>query len=197
MTLRLKDVPWDQALDTIMQTKGLAKRERNNVIWIAPAEEIAEKERIALESSQNLLVLEPLISELVQINYAKAEDIADLLKSVKAVEPNIDSSMFGSVSVGDIATEENQLLSERGSVTVVSRTNALLIQDTRQKITEIRKLISEIDKPVKQVLIETRIVIADESFSRNIGAKLGLTGINERIGTLIGCLLYTSQSPRD
>ena len=186
MTLRLKDVPWDQALDTIMQTKGLAKRERNNVIWIAPAEEIAEKERIALESSQNLLVLEPLISELVQINYAKAEDIADLLKSVKAVEPQIDSSMFGSVSVGDIATEENQLLSERGSVTVDKRTNALLIQDTRQKITEIRKLISEIDKPVKQVLIETRIVIADESFSRNIGAKLGLTGINERIGTLIG-----------
>ncbi|GIT53768.1 MAG: hypothetical protein Ct9H300mP16_09280 [Pseudomonadota bacterium] len=114
-----------------------------------------QKRTFALESSQNLRCGKPLISELVQINYAKAEDIADLLKSVKAVEPQIDSSMFGSVSVGDIATEENQLLSERGSVTVDKRTNALLIQDTRKKITEIRKLISEIDKPVKQVLIET------------------------------------------
>ena len=186
MTLRLRQVPWDQALDTIMQTKGLAKRERNNVIWIAPAEEIAEKERIALESSQNLLTLEPLVSELVQVNYAKAEDIADLLKSVKAVEPNIDKSMFGSVTVGDIATEENQLLSERGSVTVDTRTNSLLIQDTRQKIGEIRKLISEIDRPVKQVLIETRIVIANEAFSRNIGVKLGLTGVNSGMGTMIG-----------
>ena len=171
LTLRLKDVPWDQALETIMQIKGLAKRENNNVIWIAPAEEITAKERHLLESSLQMTELEPLISELIQINYARAEDIADLLKSVRAVGPNVQT---------------NSLLSDRGSVTVDARTNTLLIQDMAGKILEVRKLISELDRPVKQVLIETRIVIANEDFSRNIGAKLGLTGINDSVGSIIG-----------
>ncbi len=171
LTLRLKDVPWDQALETIMQIKGLAKREKNNVIWIAPAEEITAKERHLLESSLQMTELEPLISELIQINYARAEDIADLLKSVRAVGPNVQT---------------NSLLSDRGSVTVDARTNTLLIQDMAGKILEVRKLISELDRPVKQVLIETRIVIANEDFSRNIGAKLGLTGINDSVGSIIG-----------
>ncbi len=171
LTLRLKDVPWDQALETIMQIKGLAKRENNNVIWIAPAEEITAKERHLLESSLQMTELEPLISELIQINYARAEDIADLLKSVRAVGPNVQT---------------NSLLSNRGSVTVDARTNTLLIQDMAGKILEVRKLISELDRPVKQVLIETRIVIANEDFSRNIGAKLGFTGINDSGGSIIG-----------
>ena len=171
LTLRLKDVPWDQALETIMQIKGLAKRENNNVIWIAPAEEITAKERHLLESSLQMTELEPLISELIQINYARAEDIADLLKSVRAVGPNVQT---------------NSLLSDRGSVTVDARTNTLLIQDMAGKILEVRKLISELDRPVKQVLIETRIVIANEDFSRNIGVKLGLTGINDSVGSIIG-----------
>ena len=171
LTLRLKDVPWDQALETIMQIKGLAKRENNNVIWIAPAEEITAKERHLLESSLQMTELEPLISELIQINYARAEDIADLLKSIRAVGPDV---------------ETNSLLSDRGSVTVDARTNTLLIQDMAGKILEVRKLISELDRPVKQVLIETRIVIANEDFSRNIGAKLGLTGINDSVGSIIG-----------
>ena len=171
LTLRLKDVPWDQALETIMQIKGLAKREKNNVIWIAPAEEITAKERHLLESSLQMTELEPLISELIQINYARAEDIADLLKSVRAVGPNVQT---------------NSLLSDRGSVTVDARTNTLLIQDMAGKILEVRKLISELDRPVKQVLIETRIVIANEDFSRNIGAKLGFTGINDSVGSIIG-----------
>ena len=99
MTLRLKDVPWDQALDTIMQTKGLARRQQGNVVWIAPAEEIANQERLVLEASRHVSELEPLVSDLIQINYAKAEDIANLLKSVRAIEPSVQQSMFGSVSV--------------------------------------------------------------------------------------------------
>ena len=171
LALRLKDVPWDQALETIMQIKGLAKREKNNVIWIAPAEEITAKERHLLESSLQMTELEPLISELIQIDYARAEDIAELLKSVRAVGPNVQT---------------NSLLSDRGSVTVDARTNTLLIQDMAGKVLEVRKLISELDRPVKQVLIETRIVIANEDFSRNIGVKLGLTGINDSVGSIIG-----------
>ena len=186
LTLRLKDVPWDQALETIMQIKGLAKREKDNVVWIAPAGEITENERLALESSLQMTELEPLVSELVQINYARAEDIADLLKSVKAVGPDVQPSMFGNVSITEVQTDENRLLSERGSVTVDSRTNTLLIQDMRHKILEVRKLISELDRPVKQVLIEARIVEANEDFSRNIGMKLGLTGINDSVGSIIG-----------
>jgi len=186
LALRLKDVPWDQALETIMQIKGLAKREKNNVIWIAPAEEITAKERLVLESSLQMTELEPLISELIQINYARAEDIAELLKSVRAVGPNVQPSMFGSVSIAEVQTETNSLLSDRGSVTVDARTNTLLIQDMAGKVLEVRKLISELDRPVKQVLIETRIVIANEDFSRNIGAKLGLTGINDSVGSIIG-----------
>ena len=171
LTLRLKDVPWDQALETIMQIKGLAKREKNNVIWIAPAEEITANERHLLESSLQMTELEPLISELIQINYARAGDIAELLKSVRAVGSNVQT---------------NSLLSDRGSVTVDARTNTLLIQDMAGKVLEVRKLISELDRPVKQVLIETRIVIANEDFSRNIGAKLGLTGINDSVDSIIG-----------
>jgi len=171
LALRLKDVPWDQALETIMQIKGLAKREKNNVIWIAPAEEITAKERHLLESSLQMTELEPLISELIQINYARAGDIAELLKSVRAVGSNVQT---------------NSLLSDRGSVTVDARTNTLLIQDMAGKVLEVRKLISELDRPVKQVLIETRIVIANEDFSRNIGAKLGLTSINDSVGSIIG-----------
>jgi len=188
MSLRLKDVPWDQALDTIMQTKGLARRQQGNVVWIAPAEEITNQERLVLEASRQVSELEPLVSDLIQINYAKAEDIANLLKSVRAIESSVQQSMFGSVSVAEVPTEENRLLSDRGSVTVDERTNALLIQDTAQKIREIRKLINELDRPVKQVLIETRIVEANEDFSRNIGVKLGLTGINSNtdLGSMIG-----------
>ncbi len=188
MSLRLKNVPWDQALDTIMQTKGLAKRQQGNIVWIAPADEIANQERLALEASRQVSELEPLVSDLIQINYAKAADIANLLKSVRAIESNVQQSMFGSVSMAEVQTEENRLLSDRGSVTVDERTNSLLVQDTERKIREIKKLITELDRPVKQVLIETRIVEAKEDFSRNLGVKLGLTGINSNtaLGTAMG-----------
>ncbi len=196
LSLRLQDVPWDQALDTILQVKGLAQRQRGNVVWVAPSEEIASKERQALEAKSQVFELEPLVSELIQINYAKADDIANILKSVRAIDTGYDASLFGSTTITQIETESNSLLSQRGNVTVDSRTNSILVQDTRSKIREVRDLISQLDRPVRQVLIETRIVEAADSFSRTIGVRLGFTRITENtqfpgvggsnIGTTIG-----------
>ena len=179
LTLNLQDVPWDQALEVILQTEGLAMRQTGNVIWIAPAEEIAEKERADLEAQKVVADLAPLVSELIQINYARAEDLAELLKSVRAVSAGVAPSLFGSVTVSEVETESNSLLSQRGNVTVDNRTNSLLIQDTAEKIREIRKLIAKLDKPVRQVMIETRIVEATDSFSRNLGARFGFQRITE------------------
>jgi len=178
LTLRLRDVPWDQALDIILRTRGLAMREQGNVVWVAPAEEIAAKEKQALEASKAVSDLEPLVSELIQINYAKAGDIAALLKEVKAVDTGIQSQAFSSVTVSDIKTESNTLLSPRGNVTVDARTNSILIQDTAGKIREVKKLISKLDRPVRQVMIETRIVEANDTFSKALGARFGVTNRN-------------------
>ena len=151
LTLRLQNVPWDQALDIILRTKGLAMREMGNVMYIAPAEEIAAREKQELESQRQIEELEPLFSDLVQINYAKATDVANLLRS-----------------------EGASLLSPRGNVTVDERTNNLLIQDTADKLSEIRKLINTLDIPVQQVLIESRIVIANSDFGKDLGVRFGI-----------------------
>ena len=177
LTLRLQDVPWDQALDIILQTRGLGMRQKGNVVWVAPASEIAARERAELEANKQVAELEPLVSELIQINYAKASDIAKLLRSIKAVDTGVQQSLFGSVSIAQVETDSNSLLSPRGSVTVDSRTNAILVQDTAGKIREIRKLIAKLDKPVRQVLIETRIVEATDDFSRVLGARLGFSRV--------------------
>jgi len=182
LSLRLKDVPWDQALDVILQTKGLAMRQKGNVVWVAPAEEITAKEKQALAAQQEVGELEPLVSELIRVSYGRAEEVANMLKSVKAVETGVTQSAFGSVSVSEIKTEENSLLSSRGSVTVDPRTNSLLIQDTATKLREIKKLITQLDIPVRQVQIETRIVTANEDFSKNIGARLGFTRVVPQAG---------------
>lgn len=179
ITLRLQDVPWDQALDIILQTRGLAQRVKGNVVWVAPAAEIAAKERAELEASKQVSELEPLVSELIQVNYAKAADLAKLLKSIKAVDTGVQQSLFGSVSIAKIETEANTLLSPRGQVTVDERTNTLLIQDTSGKIREVRKLIADLDKPVRQVMIETRIVEAQDGFARSLGVKFGFQRITE------------------
>ncbi len=150
ITLRLKNVPWDQALDIILKTKGLAKRRNGNVILVAPTEEIAAREKLELEAQKQVAELAPLHSELIQVNYAKAEDLADLLKS-----------------------KENRLLSERGNVTVDTRTNTLLVQDTAAKLDEIRALIKKLDIPVRQVLVESRVVIANDDFARDLGVRFG------------------------
>jgi len=150
ITLRLKNVPWDQALDIILKSKGLAMRKNGNVILVAPTEEIAAREKLELEAQKQVEELAPLHSELIQINYAKAQDVADLLKS-----------------------EENRLLSERGNVTVDSRTNTLLVQDTAAKLDEIRSLVKKLDIPVRQVLVESRVVIANDDFARDLGVRFG------------------------
>ncbi|MGD8590206.1 MAG: type IV pilus secretin PilQ [Chromatiales bacterium] len=150
ITLRLKNVPWDQALDIILKSKGLSKRQTDNVIMVAPTEEIAAREQLELESRQKIEELAPLRSEFIQVNYAKAEDLAGLLKS-----------------------EENRLLSERGNVTVDVRTNTLLVQDTAAKLEDIRRLLLRLDIPVRQVLIESRIVIANNDFARDLGVRFG------------------------
>ncbi len=196
LTLRLKDVPWDQALDIILQTRGLGMRQKGNVVWVAPANEIAARERAELEASRQVTELEPLVSELIQINYARARDIAKLLRSIRAVDTGVTPSLFGSVSVAQVETVSNSLLSSRGNVTVDKRTNSILIQDTARKIAEVRGLIAKLDKPVRQVLIETRIVEANDDFSRNLGARLGFQRLTQdarfpgikdsNIGTAIG-----------
>jgi len=153
ITLRLRNVPWDQAMDIILKTKGLSMRRTDNVVLVAPTEEIAAREKLELESQQQIAELAPLRSELVQVNYAKAATLAALLKS-----------------------SENKLLSERGSVTIDERTNTLLVQDTAAKLDEIRDLVGKLDIPVRQVLIESRIVIANDDFAKDLGVKLGLSG---------------------
>ena len=153
ITLRLKNTPWDQALDIILKTKGLAMRKNGSVMLVAPSDEIASREKLELEALKQLSELAPLRSELIQVNYAKATNLSELLKS-----------------------DTNSLLSERGNVTVDERTNTLLVRDTIDRLTEIRKLITSLDIPIRQVLIESRIVIANDGFSRDLGSKIGVRG---------------------
>ncbi|MGB5101989.1 MAG: AMIN domain-containing protein, partial [Steroidobacteraceae bacterium] len=151
VTLRLQNVPWDQALDIVLRTKGLDKRQEGNVIYVAPAEELAAREKQLLESQKALVELAPVRTEYVQVNYAKASDLATLIKS----------------------QGKGSLLSERGSVAIDERTNTLLLQDTADRLGDIRRLISTLDIPVKQVLIEARIVIVNDDFSRELGVRFG------------------------
>ncbi len=163
VTLRLKDVPWDQALDIILQSKGLGVRKSGNVLWIAPKDEINAKEKIDLEAKAQVAALEPLRTQSFQLNYAKAEDIAKGLAGRSA----------GGSGGGSGQNGNGRILSPRGSVISESRTNQLFINDIPSKLEEIQALIAKIDVPVRQVLIEARIVEADDSFSRNLGVRLG------------------------
>ena len=159
VTLRLRNVPWDQALDIVMTTKGLDMRQNGNVIIVAPAEEIAARETADLEAKQAISELEPVYSEFLQVNYAKAGDLAALI------------SADGGGG--------NSMLSERGSIAVDDRTNTLLIQDTAERLQDIRRMVTTLDVPIKQVLIESRIVVVSDDFSRDLGVRLGLTAFNE------------------
>jgi len=152
ITLRLKDVPWDQALDIILQSKGLDMRKNGNVLLVAPRDEIATKEKLELESRNQIQELEPLRSEAFVVNYQKADEVRRLL-----------------------VDDKQRLLSKRGSVAVDPRTNQLFVQDTVARLEEVRRLLQRIDIPVPQVLIEARIVEADDKFSRSLGVRLGGT----------------------
>ena len=156
VTLRLKDVPWDQALDIILQAKGLGLRKSGNVILIAPKDELAAKEKVDLESKAAIASLEPVRNQAFQLNYTKAEEVA--------------KGLTGQNSGGGTAS---RILSPRGSVIFESRTNQLFVSDIPTKLEEIQAMISKIDVAVRQVLIESRIVEADDSFGRSLGVKLG------------------------
>jgi type IV pilus assembly protein PilQ len=151
LTLRLKDVPWDQALEIILQTRGLDSRRSGNVIWIAPRDEIATREKLALEAANQISDLEQTRTESFQMNYQKAADVQKLLS-----DPT------------------QRILSKRGSAVVDARTNTLFVQDTPSRLEDVRRLIAKIDIAVRQVMIEARIVEANDSFSRNLGARLGI-----------------------
>ncbi|MBR7791490.1 type IV pilus secretin PilQ [Undibacterium sp. FT147W] len=157
ITLRLKDVPWDQALDNIMQIKGLDMRKNGNVIWIAPKDELLTKEKLELEQKAQIAELEPVKTESFQLNYQKAE----AFKQVFGVD----------------GASTNRILSKRGSAVIEPRTNQIFVTDIPSKLEEVRKLIQKTDIASKQVLIEARIVEADDKFSKNLGAKLGFTDL--------------------
>lgn len=150
LTLRLKDVPWDQALDIILQAKGLDMRKNGNVIWIAPRDELAAKEKLQLESRQQITDLEPVRTETFQLNYHKAKTVFDFLKN-----------------------KDQTALSKRGSVIVDERTNKLFVTDVPSRLEDVRRLIAEIDVPARQVMIEARIVEAEDSFTKNVGVRFG------------------------
>jgi type IV pilus assembly protein PilQ len=151
VTLRLRNVPWDQALDIILKSKGLGIRQSGNVMMVAPQAEIAARERLELESAKQVEELAPLRTEFIQINYAKASDLSTLIQ----------------------AGGEASLLSERGTVSIDSRTNTLIVQDVAASLEAIRGMITKLDVPVRQVMIESRIVNADESFTKDLGVKFG------------------------
>ncbi|HAO25423.1 MAG TPA: type IV pilus secretin PilQ, partial [Methylophaga sp.] len=167
LTLRLKNVPWDQALDIILKTKGLGMRQNGNVMLIAPAAEIAAREKQELEARNQLVELEPLYSEIFEVNFAKASEMAEILTTTQG------QSTAGSSAGG--------FLSERGSVVVDQRTNSLLLRDTASNLADVRKLIEKLDIPVRQVLIESRIVIANNDFAKELGVRFGSSA---RSGTL-------------
>ncbi|MBI2225389.1 MAG: type IV pilus secretin PilQ [Betaproteobacteria bacterium] len=161
LTLRLKDVPWDQALDIILQAKGLDMRKNGNVVWIAPSDELATKEKLALEAQAQIADLEPTRTESFQLNYQKAEAFQNIL-----------------------AHPTQRILSKRGSVVPDVRTNTLFVQDTPSRLEAVRALVRKIDVPVRQVMIESRIVEASDNFSRNLGARLGIA--DNRFGDTLG-----------
>jgi type IV pilus assembly protein PilQ len=163
VTLRLQNVPWDQALDIVLRTKGLDMRRKGNVILVAPQAELAAQEKAELAAQKDIQDLAPLRTEFLQVNYAKASEIARLVKS----------SGGGS------------LLSSRGNVSVDERTNTMLVQDTAEQLTAIRSVVSTLDIPVRQVLIESRIVIVSDDFSRELGVRFGFTRVSDDVRDLM------------
>jgi type IV pilus assembly protein PilQ len=158
LTLRLQNVPWDQALDIVLRTKGLDKRRQDNVIIVGPTDELAAREKAELSARKDLQELAPVRTEFLQVNYAKVEDLAKLIRGTSA----------GS-------TGKNSMLSSRGSLSVDDRTNTLMVQDTADRLSDIRRMVQTLDVPIKQVLIEARVVIVSDTFERDLGARFGVT----------------------
>ena len=178
VTLRLKDVPWDQALDIIMQSKGLGVRKTGNVLWIAPKDELATKEQVELEAKKKIADLEPVRTQSFQLNYTKAEDVAKGLSGT--------ATSGGGAGAGGASGSVTRVLTVRGSVMYESRTNQLFVTDIPSKLEEIQALIAKIDIPVRQVLIEARIVEAEDTFGRALGVKLGALDLRGLQGGIPG-----------
>jgi type IV pilus assembly protein PilQ len=182
ITLRLINVPWDQALDIILKSKNLDKRVNGNVIWVAPAAELAKQESDELKAQQEKKVLDPLRTEYIRLNYAKAENVRTLIEAGRATS--------------DRSSGNTSLLTDRGTVTIDTRTNTLIVKDTAETISNIRDLISKIDIAVKQVMIEARIVSATDTFSKELGVKWGILsqGAASNRNLLVGGNLSTIDS---
>ena len=174
ITLRLINVPWDQALDIILKSKNLDKRVNGNVIWVAPAAELAKQEADELKAQQEKKVLDPLRTEYIRLNYAKAENVRTLIEAGRATS--------------DRSSGSTSLLTDRGTVTIDTRTNTLIVKDTAETISNIRDLISKIDIAVKQVMIEARIVSASDAFTKELGVKWGILsqGVHSNRNLLVG-----------
>lgn len=185
VTLRLQDVPWDQALELVLKSKGLGKRQEGNIIRVAPMDEINKQEEDELKAQKIVEDLEPLRTEIIQINYTTSEAIKKILVSTtERSSQAADSGGGGGNDQGDttVATRKldlkQSILSDRGNVTTDPRTNQLIVKDTPRNIERVRELIRQIDKPVRQVLIESRIVIANNDFTRELGSRLSLNRSN-------------------
>lgn len=168
ITLRLKSVPWDQALDIVLESKALAMRSNGNVIWVAPAVELQAKEQQELQALQRKKALEPLVTEYIAVNFAKADEMLSLVQSQSS------------------GKRGGSMLSDRGSVSVDKRTNTLLVQDTVSRVDEVRNMVKSLDVPVRQVSVEARIVIASDSFGKELGARFGVTKIGSSGGITSG-----------
>jgi type IV pilus assembly protein PilQ len=191
VTLRLNEVPWDQALDLVLKSKGLGKRQEGNIIRVAPTDEINKHEKEELEAQKVIEELEPLRTEIIQVNYTKAEDIKKVLigttERTSATQNQAATIGTGGTSSTTSTLDVSQsILSNRGNVTVDERTNQLIIKDTARNLERVRELIRQLDIPVRQVLIESRIVIADNRFRRDLGSRLAATSIPGRAEVAAG-----------
>jgi type IV pilus assembly protein PilQ len=197
VTLRLNEVPWDQALDLVLKARGLGKRQEGNIVRVAPLDEINKQEKEELEAQKVVEELEPLKTEIIQINYTKAEDVKNVLvgtterTSQSTYQPTAtgsgDTSQPTAIGSGATSTSSTtqelgqSILSGRGNVTADSRTNQLIVKDTARNLERVRDLIRQIDVPVRQVLIESRIVIANNDFTRQLGSRLSVRGPEDNL----------------
>jgi type IV pilus assembly protein PilQ len=194
LTLRLKDVPWDQALDLIMQTKGLDKRQNGNVIWIAPRDELMTKEKLELEAKSQVVDLEPLVTEYIALNYMRADEAQTMLYGTagtsrgsagndavncSAQAQGLTGAALAQASQQGKGDNDQKILTKRGRATFDLKTNNLIVTDTARKIQEIRELLSRLDVPARQVMIEAQVVVASDGWSRDLGARLRFRGVTD------------------
>ncbi len=201
LTLRLKNVPWDQALDIILKAKGLSKRQSGTVMLIAPSEEIAAQEKIDLEARQSITELSPIRSAYFTINFAKVAELAPLFSGESSGDGGDGGLAADGTEGGGSNNVPTGILSPRGSVIIDERTNTLIVKDTEEVISEVRRMLKKLDIPVRQVMISSRIVIATDEFTKELGSRFGVTsaktssnGFNATSGTFEGTDTITTSA---